>query len=165
MDIFITHLSTTRERLLDEISSLTDEDFNRTFESNKWSIAQICHHLLKTETLFRKAIMFGLEQKTLSKAERKPIQVVSDMSVKYQAPKIAEPDSGPFQVPLIIQQLSDSRNKLMELLLSIDDPSRLRNLVVNNPRFGDLPLDQWIELLYLHEQRHTEQIKNVKALG
>jgi hypothetical protein len=35
---------------------------------------------------------------------------------------------------------------------------------VRHPVLEELPLDQWIELLYLHEQRHIEQIKEIKAL-
>lgn len=33
-----------------------------------------------------------------------------------------------------------------------------------HPALGELLLDQWIELIYLHEQRHIEQIKEVKLL-
>ncbi|GIP33531.1 DinB family protein [Paenibacillus sp. J2TS4] len=164
MDDFGKNLFTARERLLNEISSLNDGEFNRTFEISKWSIGQICHHLLKTETLSRKAILFGLDQRILSETDRKSIQIVLDRSVKYQAPAIAEPGSGPFQVPQIIQRLSDSRNKLIDVLDKVDDKSILKEIAVNHPRFGDLPLDQWIELLYLHEQRHIEQIKDLKAL-
>jgi hypothetical protein len=54
-------------------------------------------------------------------------------------------------------------NKLMDVLVKIDDISILKEIAVNHPRFGNLPLDQWIELLYLHEQRHIEQIKDLKA--
>ncbi|QJD84502.1 DinB family protein [Cohnella herbarum] len=165
MDDFAKNLLTTRERLLNEISSLSDDEFNRTFETSRWSIAQICHHLWKTETLFGKAILNGLDQGTSSRTERKPIQVVSDMSTKYSAPKISEPGSGPFQVPRIIELLSDSRNKFLGVLDKIEDPSILKEITVYNPRFDELPLDQWIELLYLHEQRHIEQIKNLKALS
>lgn len=164
MDDFNEYLSTTREKLLNEISFLDDDEFNRTFETSMWSIAQVCHHLLKTENLFRKAILFGLKQKILSKTERQPIEIVLDKSVKYQAPQISEPDSGPFQVSQIIQLLSESRNKLMDVLVKIEDKSIVEEIAVNHPRFGNLPLDQWIELLYLHEQRHTEQIKDLKAL-
>ncbi|MEC3085289.1 PadR family transcriptional regulator, partial [Bacillus cereus] len=32
------------------------------------------------------------------------------------------------------------------------------------PALGELPLDQWIELIYLHEQRHMLQIKEIKLL-
>lgn len=31
-----------------------------------------------------------------------------------------------------------------------------------HPALGELFLDQWIELIYLHEQRHIEQIKEIK---
>jgi DinB superfamily len=163
MDDFKGQLFTTREQLLNEISSLDDNEFNRTDEMNKWSIAQICHHLLKTETLFTKAISYGMDQRILSQTERKPIHNVLDKSQKYQAPRISEPDSGPFQVPQIIQLLNDSRNKLIIVLDKIDDKSILKEIAVNHPRFGDLPLDQWIELIYLHEQRHIEQIKELKT--
>ena len=33
-----------------------------------------------------------------------------------------------------------------------------------HPALGELSLDQWIELIYLHEQRHISQIKEIKLL-
>lgn len=164
MDDFKENLLATRERLLAEFSSLNIEEFNRIFEISKWSIAQICHHLWKVENLSRKAIVYGLDRKILSQTERKPIHHVLDKSKKFQAPTIAEPDPGPFQVLEIIQLLSESRIKLLNVLDHIEDKSALKEIAVNHPRFGDLPLDQWIELIYLHEQRHTDQIKGLKAL-
>ncbi|MFF2090016.1 DinB family protein [Paenibacillus sp. NPDC058174] len=162
MDEVKSYLAAARERLLQEISSLDEGVFNRTIEPDKWSIAQICHHLWLTETLFRKAIMYGLKHKLLSQTERKNVGIVIDMSEKYEAPKVSQPDPGPFQVPQLVEQLNDSRIKLIALLDEIEDPSILKEIAVNHPRFGDLPLDQWIELLYLHEQRHTEQILSLK---
>lgn len=159
------YLYTTRERLLNEISPLNDDEFNRIFEASKWSIAQICHHLSITEILFRRAILFGLEKGIISKTERKPIQDVLDMSKKFQAPKVSEPSLGPFHVPHMIQLLSDSRTQFMSVMDEITDTALLKEITVSNPRFGDLPLDQWIELLYLHEQRHIEQIKSLKAIS
>ncbi|GAB6930468.1 DinB family protein [Paenibacillus sp. JCM 10914] len=163
MDKYRHHLTVTRELLLQEISYLDDDVFNRISEPNAWSIAQISQHLLKTETLFRKAILHGLKQNNVSQTERKPIEIVSDLSVKYQAPAIAEPDTGPFQVSQIISLLHNARQKFMAVLDQIEDVSKMKALAVSHPRFGDLPLDQWIELLYLHEQRHIEQIKERKA--
>jgi hypothetical protein len=52
----------------------------------------------------------------------------------------------------------------MGVLNKIDDKSILKEIAVKHPVFGDLSLDQWIELLYLHEHRHIEQIKDLKAL-
>ncbi|MEJ8548418.1 DinB family protein [Brevibacillus borstelensis] len=165
MNQFKENLFKTREQLLNEISSLSFDEFNQRSEVDKWSIAQVCHHLFITETLFVKAIVFGLDQKNSTAAEHIPIQVVSDRSKKIQAPKISEPSSDPFQVPQIIQLLSDSRTKFMDVLSKIDDVSVLKEIAVKHPVFGNLPLDQWVELLYLHEQRHIEQIKDLKAMS
>jgi hypothetical protein len=60
--------------------------------------------------------------------------------------------------------LSDSRKKLMIFLITIEDKSILTEKSVKHPAFGELPLDHWIELIYLHEQRHIEQIKEIKLL-
>lgn len=164
MDKLEENLFKTREQLINEVSSLSFDEFNRQFEMNKWSIAQVCHHLFITEKLFTKAIVFGLDQKNPTITEHIPINYVSDRSNKIQAPKISEPSSEPIQVLQIVQLLSNSRNKLIDVLGKIDDKSVLKASAVTHPVFGDLPLDQWLELLYLHEQRHIEQIQDLKAL-
>jgi hypothetical protein len=120
MNFEFEELFRTREQLLNEIVSLDYDQFNRIIEINKWSIAQVCHHLLITETLFTKAIMFGLSQMNIIETKRKPIQLVSDRSKKFIAPKISEPSMEPFQVQQIIQLFSDSRNNLFGVLSKID---------------------------------------------
>ncbi|MGG1658078.1 DinB family protein [Brevibacillus sp. NRS-1366] len=164
MDKWEENLGNTREQLLHEISSVGFDEFNRRVELNKWSIAQVCHHLVISEKLFTKAIMVGLEQKNPPEAEHMPVHFVSDRSNKIQAPKISEPSSEPFQVLQITQLLNDSRNKFMDILGQIDDKSVLKVIAAKHPIFGCLPLDQWVELLYLHEQRHIEQIIDLKSL-
>ena len=53
--------------------------------------------------------------------------------------------------------------KLLKTILSIEDPSVLKKKSVDHPAFGALPLDQWIELVPLHEQRHIKQIEEIKS--
>jgi hypothetical protein len=64
--------------------------------------------------------MFGLSQMNIIETKRKPIQLVSDRSKKFIAPKISEPSMEPFQVQQIIQLFSDSRNNLFGVLSKID---------------------------------------------
>jgi len=154
----------TREQLLHEISSLGFDDFNRRLDMDTWSIAQVCHHLVITDHSFAKAITYGLDKRKPADTEHLPIQLVSDRSNKIQAPQISEPSTEPFQVQQIIQLLSDSRNTFLDVLRKIDEETDLKAIAVKHPVFGNLPLDQWVELLYLHEQRHIEQIKELKAL-
>ena len=87
-----------------------------------------------------------------------------DRTKKLKAPRIVEPDTTPFEVQQILDLLNHSRKKLLNLYSKIEDKSILAEKSVKHPAFGELPLDQWFEFLYLHEQRHIEQIKEIKLL-
>lgn len=50
----------------------------------------------------------------------------------------------------------------MQVLYEMDKEIVLNKKKAKHPMFGDLSLDQWIELLSLHEQRHTKQIQDIK---
>jgi hypothetical protein len=156
------NLDETRNSLIKEIESLSYAQFNNRPSPNKWSIAQVCHHLVLVEKASIKAIAWGLKEIERSQKERKKVQLILDRTKKIQAPKIVEPDVEPFDVQQIIEMLNDSREKLMTFLSSVEDTSILAEKSVNHPAFGELPLDQWIEMIYLHEQRHIEQIKEIK---
>ena len=158
------NLYETRNNLIKEISLLSYAQFNKQPSMNKWSIAQVCHHLVLVEKASMKAIAWGLKEIDSTQKERKKVQLILDRTKKIKAPKIVEPDVEPFEVQQIIDLLSDSRKKLMTFLSTIEDTSILAEKSVNHPAFGELPLDQWIELIYLHEQRHIEQIKEIKLL-
>jgi uncharacterized damage-inducible protein DinB len=156
------NLYETRNNLIKEIASLSYAKFNNRPSMNTWSIAQVCHHLVLVEKASIKAIAWGLKEIDGSQKERKKVQLILDRTKKIQAPKIVEPDVEPFDVQQIIEMLSNSRKKLMTFLSTIEDTSILKEKSVNHPAFGELPLDQWIELIYLHEQRHIEQITEIK---
>ncbi|MGE7635394.1 DinB family protein [Bacillus paramycoides] len=164
MSLLESHnLLETRDRLISEISLLSYDEFNRSPERNKWSVAQICHHLILAEKLFTKAIVLGLRNID-NKTEHKNINLVLDRTKKLEAPEMVKPTSEPIEVQQIIDMLNDSRNKLLAVLSTVKDKSLLAEKSAKHPVFGELSLDQWIELLYLHEQRHIEQIKEIKLL-
>ena len=130
-----------------------------------WSIAQVCHHLVLVEEASIKAIAWGLKEANNTPKERKEIDLILlDRTKKFKAPKIVEPDVEPFEVQQMIDLLNESRNKLMTFLNGIEDKSILMEKSVKHPALGELLLDQWIEQIYLHEQRHIEQIKELKLL-
>ncbi|MCI1696032.1 DinB family protein [Aneurinibacillus aneurinilyticus] len=158
------NLYETRNNLVKEITLLSDAQFNSKPDMTKWSIAQVCHHLVLVEETSIKAIAWGLKEIDSTQKERKKVHLILDRTKKIKAPKIVEPDVEPFKVQQIIDLLNDSRKKLMTFLSTIEDKSILAEKSVKHPAFGELPLDQWIEQLYLHEQRHTEQIKEIKLL-
>lgn len=158
------HLCETRNNLVEEIKLLNDTQLNTKPDANSWSIAQICHHLVLVEESSVKAIAWGLKQADHKQTERKNVQLIVDRTKKILAPKIVEPAENFFTVQQIIELLDDSRNKLITFLNTIEDPSILAEKSVKHPAIGELSLDQWVEQIYFHEQRHIGQIKEIKAL-
>lgn len=159
------NLHETRNNLVKEITLLSDAQFNSMPSMNKWSIAQVCHHLVLVEEASIKAIAWGLKETDSVPKERKNVHnIMLNRTKKIKAPKIVEPDVKPFEVQQIIGLLNQSRKKLLTFLSTIEDKSILAKKSVMHPALGELPLDQWIEQIYLHEQRHIEQINELKLL-
>ena len=157
------HLLETRNNLLNEIDGLAHEEMNYHSGENRWSIAQICNHLALSEETFAKAIAYGIKKSNIS-AEPKNIEYLLDRSIKLEAPEIVMPQIESAETHEIIDQLDTSRNLLNNILSSVEDRLIFAEKSVKHPYLGDLPLYQWIELIYLHEQRHIEQIKEIKSL-
>ncbi|MCY9548909.1 DinB family protein [Lysinibacillus xylanilyticus] len=158
------HLCETRNNLVEEIKLLSETQFNAKPDTKSWSIAQVCHHLTLTEESFVRVISWGLKQEESKQTERKNVHLIADRTKKVPAPEIVEPAEDFFSVQQIIGLLDDSRKKLTTMLDTIEDPSILAKKAFKHPVFGELPLDQWVEVIYIHEQRHIEQIKEIKAL-
>ncbi|AGK54110.1 DinB family protein [Bacillus sp. 1NLA3E] len=160
-ELYNDKLVETRNRLIHEIKLLNNDEFNKRYGSNRWSVAQVCHHLVLTEKIFAKVIELGLKRNDSNKTERKNINHIKDRTKKIVAPEIVKPNSETMELQQVIHLLNDSRNEFLDVLSTVKDESKLAGKSAKHPIFGDLPLDQWIELLYLHEQRHIEQIKEV----
>src|SRR4051794_30131747 len=92
------NLVTTRERLLMEIDLLSYDELNKKPDTDTWSIAQVCHHLYLTESVFTQAIIYGLNKSNGKKAEAKQILVTADRRKKIQAPEIVMPGEGSWEL-------------------------------------------------------------------
>ncbi len=165
MESIVEILTETRRKLLKELNFLSFEELNASPGGHTWSVSQVCHHLYLAEKSFAKAIRFGVKQNSLDKIEPKPIQnYLTDRAKKVNAPDFVNPGEEPLEIQLIIQLLHESRAFLLDTLSKIEDYSVLEKKSFKHPLFGELPLHQWIEVVYLHEQRHIEQIKEIKSL-
>lgn len=158
------NLTATRNKLLNTISELSDEALNKKPDSDTWSIAQVCHHLYLTESAFTQAIIYGHNKDNGKKADPKPVQLAVDRTQKAKAPDIVAPGDDPLDSGQIKELLTNSRNQFLEFYNELEDKSILAEKSAKHPLFGYTPLDQWVELIYLHEERHIEQIKEIKSL-
>jgi uncharacterized damage-inducible protein DinB len=160
----LKNLTATRNRLLKEISGLSDAELNRKPNPDTWSVAQVCHHLYLSESVFTQAIIYGLTKSNGRKAEPVPVQLAVDRTQKAKAPDIVAPGDDSLDSEQIKKFLHHSRNQFLEFYNQLEDKSILAEKSTKHPLFGYMPLDQWVELIYLHEERHIEQIKEIKSL-
>ncbi|MGG3280077.1 DinB family protein [Paenibacillus solani] len=155
-------LKETRDELLGIINGLNGDQLNRRKDPHSWSISQVCQHLIKTEELYVVAIKRGLKSKEDSSLEHKPLEFLLDRSNKLEAPDIAKPTNEKLENEEIIEKLNNSREKLNEILNTLEDPSILSRRHFTHPVFKEMLLIEWVRSLYLHEQRHIKQINEIK---
>jgi len=161
MKNILKNLDKTRQHLINEIVELDFNQINFKPDVSQWSIGQVCQHLIITENLFSKAIKLGLAKES-EPVELKPIEVILDRNFKKEVPDIAKPTDEQFTSALLIEELERSRKKFLKVL-EIEDTTVFSKKSYPHPIFNDLLLIQWVEFLDLHEQRHTDQIRDIKT--
>ena len=156
-------LKETRDELLGIVNALNGDQLSKRKESSSWTISQVCQHLIKTEELYVMAIKKGLKSTEDSFSENIPQwELLVDRSNKIEAPDIAKPDAEALEGTEIIEKLNHSREKLNEVLNTVEDPSLLSRRHFVHPVFKEMSLIEWVKSLYLHEQRHIKQIIEIK---
>jgi len=166
-EVLIRNLEETRERLVSEIQLLPYAKLNQKPGADGWSIAQVCHHLFLTERTFTQAIEYGLKKDSTRTRKTDPVPLVellTDRTRKRQAPEKVVPVDTPLELPQLFGLLKESRRLFLDMYNQLDDKTVLAEKSVKHPLFGYIPLYQWAELIYLHEARHIEQIKEIKSL-
>ncbi|ACX66761.1 DinB family protein [Paenibacillus sp. Y412MC10] len=153
-------LKETRDELFGILTGLSGDQLNQK-DLNSWSISQVCQHLFKTEELYVVAIKKGLKSKEDSFIENKSVEFLLDRSQKLEAPDIAKPTDEFLEYEEIIEKLNNSRQKLLELLNTVEDESVLSKRHFMHPVFKEMLLIEWVKSLYLHEQRHINQINEI----
>lgn len=154
-------LKETRDELFGILTGLSGDQLNQQKDLNSWSISQVCQHLFKTEELYVVAIKKGLKSKEDSFIENKSVEFLLDRSQKLKAPDNAKPTDEFLEYKEIIEKLNNSRQKLLELLNTVEDQSVLSRRHFIHPVFKEMLLIEWVKSLYLHEQRHINQINEI----
>lgn len=150
-----------RERLLQEVAHLSEEELNRKKDEETWSIGQICEHLSLMDQRVRQTIVYTMNKAEKETASVKPIEMALDRQTKIEAPEIVMPGNGPYNKEDLFKQLEASKQEFDQTLAEIDE-QELTERSSRHPVFSHLSLKQWVELRTYHEMRHIEQIQEIK---
>lgn len=150
-----------RKELLSQVEDLSDEQLNEKPAEDRWSVKQLLQHLYLMEGAVTKIIQTQLASEEQTLATDKPIQLAIDRSRKVEAPEFATPTEDFSTLDELKTRLSATHSALR----NIAENTLLEQLNVKSyphPVFGEMSLTQWIPFVGYHEQRHIEQIKEVK---
>jgi hypothetical protein len=163
-------LAATRDRLLQTVNRLTEQQVAAKPGPECWSIADILEHLATFETTVHGLIEQMPNLPALgSEHARYEIDEFIAATVADRTKKLVTPPQGiPTQrwTPAVtLQRFLEARTRTLELL---DTNCVLRGRGIPNPLYERGPWDgyEWLLALAVHTARHTEQAEEVKrAVG
>ncbi|TPG69846.1 DinB family protein [Brevibacillus laterosporus] len=150
-----------RAELVKAVEGLSDTDINQVALEEVWTIGQVLEHLYLVEWAVAQNAKRVLANEDVI-TEPKPISLTLDRSKKLQAPAPYEPTTEPKHVEELLQKLEAARTSLLAVFEGAEISQRAKK-AFPHPVFGLLDMNQWLEFVGLHEQRHLEQIKEIKA--
>ncbi|WP_164669433.1 DinB family protein [Virgibacillus doumboii] len=139
--MLLRKLRQIRGDLLDAIDGLSSEQLNIKPSDEDWSISQILYHLYLTE-----------KEKT-----ELMVQSINYPGEKFKAE--TEPPEYFLTRNELLQLLEESRFQYVRALLNKIDEENLTEVSSIHPKIS---YDSLTEYVYLHEQRHIVQIKDIK---
>ncbi|MCP8968524.1 DinB family protein [Ectobacillus ponti] len=155
-------LEHTREKLLQEVQGLSDVQLNSKPKREKWSIMQNLHHLHLIEQAVAASVDDALRHSEREQLYAKPVERTLDRTYKVEAPEQVRPTETILKEEQIRQMLAHSRGELLKVLQQVTDEMEVLEKSSRHPIFGKLSLQQWLEFLNHHEQRHIAQIQEAK---
>lgn len=157
----IAQLDTTHQKLLDLIEPIEDEDFGRRPSPDRWSLAEIVHHLCMVEqrvleelerSLERPAVHVGLLQRLI------PVRLlVGRRVVRVKAPKTVEPLDAPSKAEAIANY--EKVRRTLKEFTAMHGRERLQKIGIKHPFLGQFDGIGAISFVGHHETRHIRQIK------
>ena len=162
----VDHLNQTRADLINAVQGLSDAQLNFKSAPDRWSVLECVQHI----TLSSQGL-YGFVQQTLkvpNDSAFKPtvtdeqfITMVEDRSHKAQAPEPFKPVHSPYKtLEETLKAFNAGRDSLVDYVQTTNDDPRAHIAVLPFAKVDDY---QMILMISAHTNRHTQQLKEVKA--
>lgn len=165
----LDYLDTERADLHAAVELVPGELRERAPAADRWSVAQVLHHLTLIEgrivPLIHKLVAgaraagLGPELETSSILNVRHAAKIADRSFRVTAPEETVPPSD-VSAATAWNALEESRRALREAVTS-GDGLALSEVKYPHPVLGEINLYQWILFVGSHEVRHTAQIREI----
>jgi hypothetical protein len=161
-------LQSTEMDLLEEVKGLSEAQLKYKPAADRWSVEECVKHIATTEQMLWQMTEGGIKQPAnpekrseIKMTDEQVIKMIEDRSTKRQTVDPLKPENSSFKsMTDALSSFQSARVKLTDYIKSTNDD--LRNHVITL-QFGQLDSYQMILFMAAHTNRHTQQLREVKA--
>jgi hypothetical protein len=165
-------LESTKKDVLDATRGLSDAQWNFKSAPDRWSVAECMEHIAAAEDFIRGLIIEKImvapappagPDRDVAKIDAGIIANVPDRTNKVQAPEPLKPTNRFGSPQGSIDHFVETRAKTEDFLRTTPG---LRDHAIDSPgdgKYGKWDAYEFVLLIAAHSERHTNQIKEVKA--
>lgn len=165
----IKYMQETRQKLLSEVSGLSQAQLNYKPNAERWSVADIVEHIIVAEeTVFGLVNERILKSPAVSDVKAEPrvkdqaiLMAITNRKTKFQAPERVQPQGRWKTKAELITNFEKVRGRNISYVQSTSD--ELRSHFADNPVVGMIDAYQWLLFVTAHGERHTLQIMELKS--
>jgi DinB superfamily len=166
-DKAMKYLESTRQGVVDATQGLSPAQWNFKAAPDRWSIAEVTEHIAAAEEFIR-----GMVVEKVMVAPARPagddvvaldemvMQMIPDRTHKAEAPEPLKPSNRFGSPEESLKHFLEARTTTEDFLTKTPD---LRAHAIDSPMGKKLDGYEWILLIAAHSERHTKQIREVKA--
>jgi len=165
-DKALAYLESTKKDVLDATKNLSTAQWNFKAAPDRWSIAECMEHIAAAEDYIRGSVESGVMKapavpgRDTAAIDAGIIANVPERKTKFQAPEAIKPTNRFGSPQAAIDHFVDSRATTETFLKTA---TGLRDHVADSPNGQKWDAYEFILLIAAHSERHTNQIKKVKA--
>jgi hypothetical protein len=161
-------LQSTEKDLLQEVKGLSEAQLKYKPAADRWSVEECVKHIATTEQMLWQMTEGGIKQPAnpekrseIKMTDEQVVKMIEDRSTKRQTSDPLKPENSSYKsMTEALTSFQNARTKLTDYVKSTDDD--LRNHVITL-QFGLLDSYQMILFIAAHTNRHTQQLREVKA--
>jgi hypothetical protein len=166
LDRIRKRLESARKGLLEQVATISEDEWKRPPRKGGWSVAEILVHLGQVET----RVMSGAKERLRSEPKPRSFRERFHLPiwlVEYRLAKRTSPI--PLDEKLItgkaqsLARLTEIRDATLRVLKE-NEGRELGDYHMKHPFLGQLDFYEWMRTLASHEIRHTKQIREMRTL-
>jgi hypothetical protein len=162
----IERLQHTETELMQLVAGVTDAQWAFKPAPERWSIGEVVEHIVLAEAMMFDLAVRSLDrpldpkwEATLTKTETLR-RALPNRSRRVDAPAAIKPQQAMSRAD-VMARYAEQRKRAVAYARDSDRPVKAHT--APNPFFGDLNAHQWLLYIPLHNERHNQQIAEVKT--